>query len=214
MNQSSTALPGFSSALPNAIVPCFSNANPTFGEVRRHTRGCGWQVRFAFQVKWQRTVFNGPLRRTYEDAEFDRQVVASSISQLNQTLRPDAALRTLVHLHSSVVSKVGQVIQGRDGWNARFQFRLRGKRVSFIGPCREDRGIAETDRAKVAALIAPLQRSLKPSVAERSLRSLFANGSESTDFEAAAANASLARNPMSNKEKMQSVDKWRSTRPR
>ena len=133
-------------------------------------------MRFAFQVKWQRTVFNGPLRCTYEDAEFDRQVVASSISQLNQSLRP--ALRTLEHLHSSVVSKVGQVIRGRDGWNARFQFRLRGKRVSFIGPCREDRGIAETDRAKVAALIAPLQRSLKPAVADRALRSYSFGKSE------------------------------------
>lgn len=172
------ALPG----KPCAIVPCSASANPTLGEVRRNYGGSGWLARFAFKVKGERSALNGPLRSNHEDAESDRQIVASSIAQLNRSLKPDAAFRALERLHASstpcsasVVSKVGQVrrTQFKSGWHARFQFRVRGERVAFNGPSREAREIAETDRANVAALIAPLQRSLKPAVADRALRNLF-----------------------------------------
>jgi hypothetical protein len=178
LKRPATALP----AKPCAIVPCSASANPTLGEVRRNYGGSGWLARFAFQVKGERGAFNGPLRSNREEAESDRQIVASSIAQLSRSLRPDAAVRALERLHAcstpcsaSVVPKVGHVRRTKfqPGWHARFQFRVRGERVSFTGPNREAREIAETDRANVAALIAPLQRSLKPAVADRALRNLF-----------------------------------------
>ena len=187
MKQSSTPLPRSTNAIPNSIAPCSASANPTFREARCNFGRSGWQARFAFQIKWERTAFSGPLRYNHEDAESDRQMVASSIAQLNQSLRLDAAFRALERVHASstpcsasVVSKVGQVRRTIDksGWHARFQFRVRGERVGFNGPSREAREIAETDRAKVAALIAPLQRSLKPAVADRALRSYSFGKSE------------------------------------
>ena len=174
--------PRSSSASPTCIVPCSASANKTLGEVRRNFGGSGWLARFAFQFKGARSAFNGPLRSSHEDAESDRQMVASAIAHLNQSLRLDAAFRALARLHASstplsasVDAKVGQGRRTEFLWHARFQFRVRGERVSFNGPSREAREIAETDRARVADLIAPLQRSLKRAVAHRALRNLTRN---------------------------------------